>query len=177
MFPRSNVSHSHKFLSEANCAASLGDGGLSGSLLCAVNDGLQAVWKASEAELPVSGRGVVRCTGRSGSYLPSLAVTTAADQFLLLTDELVGDVYRQKFLRNVLHHLIRAPQDVGTVAFGDDMLVQLQCTLMMFEGYLATASSAGDCSVGVDARLESRLSAGTKTYVWHSKPFKRVVAK
>lgn len=160
MFPRSNVSHSLKLSAEANCAASLGDGGLSGCLLSAVNDGLQAVWRASEAELPVSGRGVVRCTGRWGSHLPALAVSTAADQFLLLTDELVGDVYRQKFLRNVLHHLIRAPQDV---VFGDDMMVQLQCTLMLFEGYLSITSSASGCSV--DAR-----SPGGR-YVWHSNNF------
>lgn len=160
MFPRSNVSHSYNLLAGANCAASLGDGGL----LSAINDGLQAVWGASEAELPVSGRGVVRCTGRSGSHLPALAVTTAADQFLLLTDELVGDVYRQKFLRNVLHHLIRAPHDVG-----DDVLVQLQCALMLFEGYLSMTSSAGGCSV------DSRSSPGTSpgTYVWHSKTFTR----
>lgn len=79
-------------------------------------------------------------------------VSTAADQFLLLTDEVVRDPSRQTFLRNVLHHLVRAPESLPTVntkssanswgAHGGDMLVQLQCTLIMFEGYLASAAGA-----------------------------------
>lgn len=150
--PRSDVSHSPKSMSEAGCAASFGDAGLSGSLLSAVSNGLQAVWRASDGDLAVSGKGVVECTGRSGSCLPPLVVSTAADQFVLLTDEVVRDPSRQTFLRNVLHHLVRAPETLVTVnakpstnasgAHGEDMLVQLQCTLIMFEGYLASAAGA-----------------------------------
>lgn len=152
VFPRSDVSHSPKFLSEACCARSFGDGGLAISLICAVNNGLQAVWRASEADLPVSGTGVVGCTG---PCLAPLAVSATADQFLLLTDEVFQDLSRQRFLRNVLHHLVRAPESLPTAgahpvvsgssvwgAHGGDILVQLQCTLMMFEGYLASASGA-----------------------------------
>eukprot|EP00903_Cladosiphon_okamuranus_P019261 g17707.t2 len=150
--PRSNVSHSPKLMSEACCAGSFGDAGLSGSLLSAVTNGLQAVWRASNADLPVSGKGVTECTGRSGSGLPPLVVSTAADQFLLLSDEVVHDPSRQTFLRNLLHHLVRAPESLPTVAtksstnargaHGGDMLVQLQCTLIMFEGYLAATAGA-----------------------------------
>eukprot|EP00752_Nemacystus_decipiens_P004418 g4034.t1 len=150
--PRSDVSHSPKLMSEAGCAGSFGDTGLSGSLLTAVSNGLQAVWRASDGDLPVSGKGVVECTGRSGSCLPPLVVSTAADQFVLLTDQVVRDPSRQAFLRNVLHHLVRAPESLPTVnakpttnvwgAHGGDMLVQLQCTLIMFEGYLASAAGA-----------------------------------
>lgn len=139
-------------MSEAGCVGSFGDAGLSGSLLSAVSNGLQAVWRASDGDLPVSGKGVVECTGRSGSCLPPLVVSTAADQFVLLTDEVVRDPSRQTFLRNVLHHLVRAPESLPTVnanpstnvwgAHGGDMLVQLQCTLIMFEGYLASAAGA-----------------------------------
>lgn len=149
VFPRSKVSHAATFMSEASCAGSFGDGGLSGSLIAAVDNGLQAVWRASEADLPVSGKGVVRCTGRAAFCLPPLAVSTAADQFLLMTDEVVLDLPRQTFLRNVLHHLIRAPESLPKPgassgvsvwgAHGGDMLVQLQCTLVMFEGYLASS--------------------------------------
>lgn len=154
--PRSDVSHSPKLLSEACCAGSFGDGGLSGSLISSVSDGLQAVWKASDGDLPVSGKGVVECTGRSGSFLHPLVVSTAADQFLLLTDEVILDPRRQAFLRNVLHHLVRAPESLpsrgtnpssasGSNSWGahdGDILVQLQCTLIMFEGYLASAAGA-----------------------------------
>lgn len=135
---------------EACCASSFGDGGLSSSLISAVSNGLRAVWSTSGGDLPVQGRGVVECTGRDGSCLPPLVVSTAADQFLLLTDEVVRDASRQTFIRNVLHHLIRAPESLPTVGAKDavssdssgDILVQLQCTLMMFEGYLASAAGA-----------------------------------
>lgn len=137
-------------MSEACCAASFGDGGLSSSLISSVSNGLRAVWSASGGDLPVQGRGVVECTGRQGSCLPPLVVSTAADQFLLLTDEVVRDVSRQTFIRNVLHHLIRAPEALPTVGAdaavssesGGDTLVQLQCTLIMFEGFLASAAGA-----------------------------------
>lgn len=162
--PRSDVSHSPKFMSEACCAGSFGDGGLSGSLLSSVNDGFQAVWRVSEGDLPVSGKGVTECTGRPGSCLPSAVVSTAADQFLLLTDEVIRDPSRQAFLRNVLHHLVRAPESLPTAdttpstapgsnsrgVHNGDILVQLQCTLIMFEGYLASAAGArhGQLSTG-----------------------------
>lgn len=139
-------------MSEACCAGSFGNSGLSGSLLSSVSNGLLAVWRASDGDLPVSGKGIVECTGRSGSCLPPLVVSTAADQFLLLTDEVIRDPSRQTFLRNVLHHLVRAPESLpmdntkpSTNAWGmhgGDMLVQLQCTLIMFEGYLASAAGA-----------------------------------
>lgn len=139
-------------MSEACCAGSFGDAGLSGSLLSAVSNGLHAVWRASDAELPVSAKGVMECTGRSGSGLPPLVVSTAADQFLLVSDEVVRDPSRQTLLRNLLHYLVRAPESLPTVntrsstnargAHGGDMLVQLQCTLIMFEGYLASAAGA-----------------------------------
>lgn len=160
--PRSDVSHSPKLMSEACCAGSFGDGGLSGSLLSSVSDGFQAVWRTSEGDLPVSGKGVAECTGRPGSCLPPLVVSTAADQFLLLTDEVVRDPSRQAFLRNVLHHLVRAPESLPTTdtrpstasgsdswgVHSGDILVQLQCTLILFEGYLASAAGArhGRCS-------------------------------
>lgn len=150
--PRSDISHSPKLMSEAYCAGSFGEAGLSGCLLSAVSNGLQAVWRASGGDFPVSGKGVVECTGRSGSCFPPPVVCTAADQFLLLTDEVVRDPSRQTFLRNVLHHLIRAPESLPTAdakpstsawgVHGGDMLVQLQCTLIMFEGYLASAAGA-----------------------------------
>lgn len=150
VFPRSEVSHSPKLISEAYCAASFGDGGLSSSLISAVSNGLQAVWSASGGDLPVEGQGVVKCTGRQGSCLPPLVVSTAADQFLLLTNEVARDVSRQTFIRNVLHHLIRAPESLTTVDAkasvssdsSGDILVQLQCTLIMFEGLLASAAGA-----------------------------------
>ncbi|CAM9923452.1 unnamed protein product, partial [Ectocarpus sp. 13 AM-2016] len=140
--PRSDVSHSPKLMSEACCAGSFGDGGLSGSLISSVSNGLQAVWMASEGDLPVSGAGVVGCTGRPGSCLPPAVVNTAADQFLLLTDDVVADCSRQAFLRNVLHHLVRAPESLPSTTSGSNILVQLQCTLIMFEGYLASATGA-----------------------------------
>lgn len=150
VFPRSDVSHSPKLMSEAYCAASFGDGGLSGSLISTVSNGLQAVWGASGGDPPVEGRGVVECTGRQGSCLPPLVVSTAADQFLLLTNEVVRDVSRQTFIRNVLHHLIRAPESLTTVGAkasvspepSRDIMIQLQCTLIMFEGFLASAAGA-----------------------------------
>ena len=137
-------------MSEACCAASFGDGGLSGSLISTVSNGLRAVWSASGGDLPVQSRGIVECTGRQGSCLPPLVVSTAADQFLLLTDEVVRDVPRQTFIRNVLHHLIRAPEALPTMGAGaaessessGDILVQLQCTLVLFEGFLASAAGA-----------------------------------
>lgn len=154
--PRSDISHSPKSSSEACCAGSFGDGGLSCSLLSSVSSGLQAVWRASGGDLPVSANGVVECTGRSGSCLPPLVISTAADQFLLLTDQVVRDPPRQTFLRNVLHHLVRAPESLPSIetksssasgsnalgVYGGDILVQLQCTLIMFEGYLASAAGA-----------------------------------
>ena len=150
VFPRSDVSHSPKLISEACCSASFGDGGLSCSLISAVSNGLRAVWSASGGDLPIQGRGVVECTGRQGSCLPPLVVSTAADQFLLLTNEVVRDVSRQNFVRNVLHHLIRAPEALPTVRAkaavssesSGEILVQLQCALMMFEGFLASAAGA-----------------------------------
>lgn len=98
----------------------------------------------------------MECTGRPGSCLPPLVVSMAADQFLLLTDEVVRDPSRQAFLRNVLHHLVRAPESLPTAdtkpispsgsnswgVHSGDILVQLQCTLIMFEGYLASAAGA-----------------------------------
>ncbi|CAM9346697.1 unnamed protein product [Ectocarpus sp. 4 AP-2014] len=140
--PRSGVSHSPKLMSETCCAGSFGDGGLSGSLISSVSNGLQAVWRASDGDLPVSGTGVVGCTGRPGSCLPPAVVSTAADQFLLLTDDVVADCSRQAFLRNVLHHLVRAPASLPSTTSGSNILVQLQCTLIMFEGYLASAAGA-----------------------------------
>lgn len=85
--PRSTISHATKCTSEASCAGSFGDGGLAASLISSVSDGLHAVWRASDGELPVIGKGVVECTGRAGSSLPPPVVSTAADQFLLLTDD------------------------------------------------------------------------------------------
>lgn len=143
-------------MSEAGQAGSFGDGGLPGSLLSAVNDGLEAVWGASAADLPVSGKGVAVCSGRQKAFLSPLAVSSAADQFLLLTNDIISDRSRQAFLRNVLHHLIRAPESLPTTnakpgaaygsavwsAQGGSTLVQLQCCLMMFEGHLAAAAGA-----------------------------------
>lgn len=156
MFPRSHVSHSPALMSEACSAGTFGDGGLSSCLISALSNGLQSVWSASGSSLPVRGRGVIRCTGRKESCLPALVVSTTADQFLLLTDEVVGDPSRQTFLRNALHLLIRTPEALPTGdakpavssganawgSHGGDVLVQLQCTLIMFEGYLASAAGA-----------------------------------
>lgn len=119
-------------------------------MISAVSNGLRAVWSASGGDLPVQSRGIVECTGRQGSCLPPLVVSTAADQFLLLTDEVIRDVSRQTFIRNVLHHLIRAHEALPTMGAGaaqssessGDILVQLQCTLVMFEGFLASAAGA-----------------------------------
>ncbi|CAM9382705.1 unnamed protein product, partial [Ectocarpus fasciculatus] len=161
--PRSDVSHSPKLMSEACCAGSFGDGGLSGSLLSSVSNGLQAVWRASEGDLPVSGTGVVGCTGRPGSCLPPPVVSTAADQFLLLTDDVVADCSRQAFLRNVLHHLVRAPASLPSTVSGSNILVQLQCTLIMFEGYLASATGArhGRFSAGSAPKQTRPTQQGT----------------
>lgn len=149
-------------MSEACCAGSFGDGGLSGSLISSVNNGLQAVWRASEGDLPVSGTGVVGCTGRPGSCLPPAVVSTAADQFLLLTDDVVADCSRQAFLRNVLHHLVRAPASLPSTTSGSNILVQLQCTLIMFEGYLASATGArhGRFSAGSAPKQTRRNQQG-----------------
>lgn len=156
MFPRSGVSHCRKSMSEACQTGSIGDGGLSGNLISTMSNGLQAVWSASGGDLPVSGKSVNACTDRQEPYLSALKVSTTADQFLLLTDEVIRDVPRQTFIRNVLHHLVRAPELLGAVdsrhaassglnargAHGSDILVQLQCTLMMFEGNLSSAAGA-----------------------------------
>lgn len=154
-FPRSGCSHSPRMLSEAAMASSFGDGGSSIKLLVAVDSGLQAVWNKSGGALFPSDRGVAACVGRRQSVLPPLAVSSAADQFLLLTDEVVGDPSRQTFLRNVLHHLVRALKARPTTnvkpdtfsasalsAWGTqgDILVELQCALMMFEGWLASGT-------------------------------------
>ncbi|CAM9862345.1 unnamed protein product, partial [Scytosiphon promiscuus] len=140
--PRSAISHATKFSSEASCGGSFGEGGLAASLISSVSNGLHAVWRACDGELATNGKGFIECTGRSGSCLPPPVVSTAADQFLLLTDEVVQDQSRQAFLRNVLHHLVRAPESLPSTSSGPDLLVQLQCTLIMFEGYLASATGA-----------------------------------
>lgn len=156
VFPRSGISHSPKVMSEACQAGTFGDGGLPGSLLSAVNDGLEAVWGASAADLPVSGKSVGVCSGWQKASLSPLAVSSAADQFVLLTNDVISDQSRQAFLRNVLHHLIRAPESLPTAdakpgaasksavwsAQGGNTLVQLQCCLMMFEGYLAATAGS-----------------------------------
>lgn len=173
VFPRSSCSHSSKALSEAANASSFGCGGASISLLASVENGLQAVWKASNSDVLASGGGVTASIGRPGACLSALAVNSAADQYLLLTDQAIGDPSRQFFLRNVLHHLIRTPEslvsdDVGyktsstsalcMQATDEDTLVQLQCTLMLFEGWLTAAAPApaapasgraGMCSVAL----------------------------
>lgn len=152
-FPRSCCSHNSRRLLEARSASSFGDGGASISLLTAVDNGLQAVWSASGAEMFMSGKGVAECTGSPGACLPPLAVSMAADQFVLLADHVIGDPLRQKFLRNVLHYLVRAAESGSTAEVDPasssvlmptwwgtqgDMLVQLQCALMMFEGWIAS---------------------------------------
>lgn len=164
VFPRSCCSHSPKALSEAANASSFGDGGPSVSLLASIENGLQAVWNASRGDLLTSGKGVTASIGRPGFCLPALAVNSAADQYLLLTDQVIGDPSRQTFLRNVLHHLIRTPEslpsgDVGpdtsstpalcVRATDGDTLVQLQCTLMLFEGWLAAAATAASRRTGI----------------------------
>lgn len=173
-FPRSQVSHSSRSLLAGCCAGTFGDAGLSSGLLSAVSGGLQAVWSASGSDLPAAGRGVVGCAGCPESYLSSLAVSSAADQFMLLTDEAVRDMSRHSFLRNVLHHLIRTPEALpvadarpaSTSAFhawgvhGEDALVQLQCTLILFEGHLASAAGArygGSGASGMEWRLLGAL--------------------
>lgn len=166
-------------MSEACCAESFGDGGLSGSLLTSVSNGFQAVWRASGGDLPVSGKGVVECTGRPGSCLPPRVVSTVADQFLLLTDEVVRDPSRQAFLRNVLHHLVRAPESLPTAdmkpgtasdssswgVHSGDFLVQLQCTLIVFEGYLASTAGARHGRFSAESTPKPTGSA-QKTTAW-----------
>lgn len=155
-FPRSCCSHSPRALSDAVHASSLGNGGWSVSLVAAVEHGLQAVWTACGGDLLTSGESFSKSFGRPASFLPAPSINLAADQFLLLTDDVIGDPSRQSFLRNVLHHLIRSPELLpseivepgaptttscvrGTHA---DILVQLQCALMVFEGWLAAAATS-----------------------------------
>lgn len=94
--PRSAISHATKFTSEASCTDSFGDGGLAASLISSVRNGLHSVWRASDGDLPVTGKGVNECIGRPGSCLPPPVVNTAADQFLLLTDD--GKWYFEAFV-------------------------------------------------------------------------------
>lgn len=155
-FTRSCCSHSSRALTEAVHASSLGNGGWSVSLLAAVENGLQAVWTACGGNLLTSGKSFSKSIGQPASSLPALSINVAADQFLLLTDDVIGDPSRQSFLRNVLHHLIRSPEllpsenvEPGAPSTTSsvrgahaDILVQLQCALMMFEGWLAAAATS-----------------------------------
>ncbi|CAM9193049.1 unnamed protein product, partial [Hapterophycus canaliculatus] len=162
--PRSAISHATKLTSEASCAGSFSDGGLAASLISSVSGGLHAVWRASDGDLPVTGQGVVECTGRPGSCLPPPVVSTAADQFLLLTDDVIQDQSRQEFLRNILHHLVRAPESLPSASSGPNLLVQLQCTLIMFEGYLASATGARHGLFGAESSQPSDSTRNTTSW-------------
>lgn len=156
-FPRSCCSHSSRLLSQAGAAGSFGDGGLLVSLLTAVETGLHAVWNASGGGSSMLGNGVNLCAEYREKGLSPLGITIAADQFLLLDHRVFKDSSLQTFIRRVLHHLIRVSGSLlashvrqpvvfsstswGAWSLHQDMLVQLQCTLMMFEGLLASSTT------------------------------------
>lgn len=103
----------------------------------------------------------VQCDGYRNRNLSPHEVSIAADQFLVLSEQVRRDSSRQTFLRNVLHHLIRAPGSLtsgvqpassssstqGAWTSEQDGAVQLQCTLMMFEGLLASRPSSRNFSI------------------------------
>ncbi|CAM9665983.1 unnamed protein product, partial [Choristocarpus tenellus] len=142
LFPRSVCSHSYRALSTTAHATVFGDGGISADLLTGLNGSLLSAWKASGLSLNISKRGLLWDLESQGSIADLLVITSAADQSLLMKNEVVNDSSRQVFLRNVLHYLIRAPTLTSPPGSHLDMKVQVQCVLMMMEGWLSTAAAA-----------------------------------
>lgn len=161
-FPRSACSHSGRRLAEAGAAASFGEGGAQVSLLAGLESGVRCVWKASGAGALLSGDGVATQAGSAWGdrgWHP-LAISSAADQLVLVDDRVAADPSRQAFLRNILHHLIRASgslpeahlEPTAAPSSGHrglwnpqrDVLVQVQCSLIILEGLLASSTSPGD---------------------------------